>query len=188
VIAFLDTEFTDLVIQPRLLSVGLVAGCGSDRVFYAEVTDRERIHATSWFALNAVLPQFGKVADAACTYAELGARLAAFLGDLVGTLEVGACVTIAYGYHLDWELVERAITDSGAEQWESTKSRLRPLNVYHITGTGPGKRAAENYLKSQAAASFSRHHALCDARALRAAYAAAVGVLPTALTAPAALA
>ena len=62
-LAFLDTEFTDLVIQPRLLSVGLVTGTGigGEREFYAEVIDRDRIHAASWFALSAVLPQFGKV-------------------------------------------------------------------------------------------------------------------------------
>lgn len=96
-IAFLDTEFTDLVIQPRLLSVGFVANCGSGREFYAEVTDRDRIHAASWFALDAVLTQFCKVARAACTYAELGARLSTFLGDLAATLKAQECVEVAYG-------------------------------------------------------------------------------------------
>jgi hypothetical protein len=85
-IAFLDTEFTDLVTQPRLLSVGLVAGNPGGADFYAEVTDTDRIHASSWFALSAVLPQFGKVPAAACTYAALGGRLAKFLADLTDAL------------------------------------------------------------------------------------------------------
>jgi 3' exoribonuclease, RNase T-like len=177
VIAFLDTEFTDLVIRPRLLSVGLAAdgtaGSGSKSEFYAEVTDPDRIRATGWFGLSAVLPQFGKVTHAACTYAELGARLSTFLGDMVAALKSGASVEVAYGYPLDWELVEHAIQDSGARDWESTRRRLRPVNVYDITGFGSGKLAAEVYFESQAAAPFSRHHALCDARALREAYEAA---------------
>jgi 3' exoribonuclease, RNase T-like len=172
-IAFLDTEFTDLVVQPRLLSVGLVAGIGSGREFYAEVTDTDRLHATGWFGLGAVLPQFGKVAHAACTYPELGTRLATFLGHLAATVDTAECVDLAYGHHLDWELLELAIQDSGARHWESTRRRLRPVDVYGFAGFGPGKLAAEAYFKSQAPAPFSRHHALCDARALRVAYEAA---------------
>ena len=174
-IAFLDTEFTDLVMQPRLLSVGLVAGAGigGDREFYAEVTDRDRIHAASWFALSAVLPQFSKVPHAACTYAALGVRLVTFLGDLTDALADGDSLEIAFAYHLDWELVEAATTDSGARHWESIRRRLHPVNVYDTTGFGTGARAAEAYFKSQTPATLSRHHALCDARALRLAFEAA---------------
>jgi hypothetical protein len=175
-IAFLDTEFTDLVIQPRLLSVGLVAGTTGEAEFYGEVTDTDRIHASSWFALSSVLPQFGKVPNAACTYAALGGRRAKFLGDLTDALIDGDRLDIAFGYHLDWELIEAAISDSGAQKWESTRRRIRPVNVYDVTGFGAGELAAETYLKSQAEAPLSRHHALCDARALRMAYQAACHV------------
>ena len=48
-----------------------------------------------------------------------------------------------------------------------------PVNVYALTGLGAGKLAAEAYFKGQKFAPFSRHHSLCDARALRLAYAAA---------------
>ena len=112
-LAFLDTEFTDLVIRPRLLSVGVVAERGISREFYAEVTDPDRIHATGWFGQSAVLPQFGKIAGAACSYAELGGRLSLFLGELVAGLQVDEFVELAFGYHLDWELVDLAIKDSG---------------------------------------------------------------------------
>ena len=172
-LVFLDTEFTDLVIRPRLLSVGIVTDFGRGREFYAEVTDPDRIHGTSWYVLSAVLPLFGRVAHAACAYAELGARLSAFLGDLVADLQTDEFVELAHGYPLDWELVDRAIKDTDAPSWESTRHRVRPVNVYELTGFGPGKRAAEAYLKAQDLALLSRHHALCDVRALRLAYEAA---------------
>ena len=174
-IAYLDTEFTDLVARPRLLSVGIVGGPGVEPDFYAEVTDPDRVRAASWFAMDAVLPQFGKVASSDCIYAELGVRLAAYLGRLVAAVEPGEQVEVAYGYHLDWELVEEAIKDSRANAWEATRSRIRTAIVYEVAGFGAGKLAADAYYKEQeqAHATLSRHHALCDARALRVACEAA---------------
>lgn len=153
--------------------VGIVGDAGNDREFYAEVTDRDRIHAACWFALDAVLPQFGRIAHAACPYAELGTRICTFLGGLMASLDDGECLEIAFGYHLDWELVELVISDCGARHWDSTRRRLRPVNVFDITGFGAGGLAAEAYFQSQALAPIARHHALCDARALRLSYEAA---------------
>lgn len=175
-LAFLDTEFTDLVIRPRLLSLGVVAERGISREFYAEVTDPDRVHATGWFGLGAVLPQFGKIAGAACSYAELGGRLLSFLGHLAAGLDAGEFVELAYGYELDWELVDMAVKDTGAigaSGWESIRRRIHPVNVYGITGFDAGKLAAEAYYKAQAQAPIGHHHALCDARALRVAFEAA---------------
>jgi hypothetical protein len=186
VIVFLDTEFTDLAIQPRLLSVGIVADAGNNREFYAEVTDRDRIHAACWFALDAVLPQFGRIAHAECPYAELGTRICTFLGGLTAALDDGEFLEVTFGYHLDWELVELAIRESGARHWDSTRRRLRPVNVFDVTGFGAGKLAAETYFQSQALAPISRHHALCDARALRLSYEAAARATIAANHAPSA--
>jgi hypothetical protein len=169
-LAFLDTEFTDLAIWPRLLSVGLVTDHGSDREFYAEVTDPDRIDATHRFGGGAVLPQFGRVADAACTYAELGARLSAFLCNRVANLRVNESIELAFGYHLDWELTDRAMMEAVPATWTATRRRIRPVNVHEIASSGPGHLAADAYFKAQATAPLSRHHALCDARALRLAY------------------
>ena len=171
-LAFLDTEFTDLVVWPRLLSVGLVAEGGKSE-FYAEVTDPDRIRATGPFGKGAVLSQFGKIAGAACSYADLGGRLSTFLEGLAAEQASGECIDLAFGYHLDWTLVDLAIQDSGAPGWDSTRRRIRPVNFYELTGFDAGKMAAEAYFKTQALAPFSRHHALCDARALRVAYEAA---------------
>ncbi len=174
-LAFLDTEFTDLVIQPRLLSAGIVTS-GNGPEFYAEVTDSDRIHATGWFGLGAVLPNFGKVANAPCTYAELGTRLAAYMSELDAGMPEGDILDLAFGYHLDWELVDLAIRDSGSASWALTKIRVRPINVYQLTGFGAGQIAADAYFKAQNGKKLSRHHALCDARALRVAYEAATRV------------
>jgi hypothetical protein len=175
-LAFLDTEFTDLVIRPRLLSVGVDAERGKRREFYAEVTDPDRVQATGWFGQSAVLPQFGRIAGAACSYAELGLRLSSFLGDLVEGLLVDEFIELAFGHHLDWELVDLAIKDCGTPSWESIRRHIHPVNVYEITGFDAGKVAAEAYFKAQANAPIFRHHALCDARALRVAYEAATCV------------
>jgi 3' exoribonuclease, RNase T-like len=173
VILFLDTEFTDLAVHARLLSIAIVGTARSNIEFYAEVTDRERIEGASWFAVDAVLPQFGHVAYAACSYAELCKRLIGFFDDLSPLLVPGECIELAFGYHLDWDLVVRAIQDGAGRQAAVKMSHIRPLNVYDVTGSGPAKLAAEAYLKTQGQAPFSRHHALCDARALREAYMAA---------------
>lgn len=172
-IAFLDTEFTDLNILPRLLSVGLVTNRGGDPEFYAEVTDADRLSATSWFGRGVVLPQFGAIPGAACRYTELGHRLGLFLDDLAERLEPGESVELAHGYHLDWDLVDQAITEAGTTPWSRTRRRVHPVNVYAITGFDEGQLASEAYFADQACAVLSRHHALCDARALRAAYEAA---------------
>jgi hypothetical protein len=172
VIIFLDTEFTDLVIKPQLLSVGMVASSGAATEFYAEVTDRRRIHAASWFALDVVLPQFGKIAHASCSYATLGARLGVFIERVIAS-QTDRGVEIAFSYDLDWELAERAMRDSDGAPRESTMRELNPRNVYDIVGFGAGKRAAEAYFAGQSEAPISRHHSLCDARALRVAYEAA---------------
>lgn len=172
-IVFLDTEFTDLVIEPQLLSVGLVAASVPGGEFYAEVTDRRRIHAASWFAVDVVLPQFGKIAHASCSYATLGARLCVFIDRMIASLHTDDRIEIAFSYDLDWELTVRAMRDSGGGHNADVTRQLDPRNVYDAVGFGAGKRAAEAYFAAEIDAPISRHHSLCDARALRIAYEAA---------------
>jgi len=153
---YLDTEFSDLAAEPKLLSLAMVRASRNDKEFYAEVTDSQRLRAASDFALEAVLSQFGRVAGAACSYAELGARLWVYLYDLTTTLGPGERIEVAFESDRDW-----------------LRGRLTPVNVYNIDGFAAGERAARAYFVTQRGAPLSRHHALCDARALRIAYAAA---------------
>lgn len=104
---------------------------------------------------------------------ELGARLSAFPAELVASLKTDECVDPAYGYHLDRELVELAIDDVAPLSRALTRHHIRPVQVYDLTGFGRDRIAAESCFKSQALALYSRHHAVCGARALRMAYAAA---------------
>jgi len=172
-IAFLDTEFTDLVVQPRLLSAGIVLSAGTANEFYAEVSDPDRLAGASQFALDAVLPQFGRIDGAACTYVELGRRLGSYFDALTDLLNPAEMLHVAFAYHLDWELTAMAMRDSGASRPESTRRRLRPVEVYDVTGFGAGRRASEAFFAGTASGPLTRHHALCDARALRCAYLAA---------------
>ena len=74
---FFDTEFTDLGVDPRLISIGLVAEDG-ERSFYAELTDTYQPADCSEFARMAVLPQLeGGVVR--MSLAELGERLEAWI-------------------------------------------------------------------------------------------------------------
>jgi hypothetical protein len=172
-IIFLDTEFTDLASEPQLLSVGMVSPSVPSGEFYAEVTDRRRLHAASWFALDVVLPQFGKIAHAACSYATLGARLCVFIERMIASLDKHDRIDVAFSFDLDWELMERAMRDSGGSHKDDLTRKLNPQNVYDAVGFGAGKRAAEAYFAAEIDATISRHHSLCDARALRIAYEAA---------------
>ena len=54
---FFDTEFTGLIIYPRLISIGLVSEDG--REFYAELSDTYQASQCDQFVQEAVLPRLG---------------------------------------------------------------------------------------------------------------------------------
>jgi len=170
-IAFLDTEFTDFVEDPCLLSVGIVTADG--REFYAEVTDRHRLAAANHFVREAVLSQFGQVPRAPCRYAELGQRAAAYFLALGETMESSEVIEVAFDYPTDWSLLECAIKNAGTKHWDSVERLLRPVNIAGVTGILEGDLAAEEYFESVRLELIHRHHALVDARALQVAYTAA---------------
>ena len=51
---FFDTEFTELGVDPRLISIGMIAEDG--QTFYAELADTYTQADCSHFAVEAVLP------------------------------------------------------------------------------------------------------------------------------------
>jgi hypothetical protein len=69
---FFDTEFTDLCIDPRLVSIGLISEDG--REFYAELSDTYRLDDVGTFAREAVLPKL-QGGDALQSMSELTVRL-----------------------------------------------------------------------------------------------------------------
>ena len=150
---FLDTEFTDLVGARELLSLALVSE-DSEHEFYAERTDITRAQCSE-FVREVVLPEFGRVPGAAGTFDELRSRLGLFLHNLPGRVYVGC------DHEPDFELLRAAIglpwpVHVTAQRWKLEDWQLEPhWAVAEADFYGPGR---------------PRHHALEDARALRAGY------------------
>lgn len=168
-LAFLDTEFTDL-LHPELLSLGLVSVDGLDE-HYVELnlgTDigNARAKACGEFVRGGVLDLWGLVPGATCTEWEMGRRTGEWLLGLAE--KSGTRVEVAYDYSTDFELLEYAIRDSGL--WDRVREVVIPVNVSSITGTIEGELAAEASYRETGRRGLRRHHSLSDALALRAAY------------------
>ena len=150
-LVFLDTEFTDLA-RPELLSLALVAEDG--REFYAELADYPASRC-SVFVQDTVLPLFGRVPGAACDGTEMALRLRTWFEALPEP------ATIVFDYQTDWDLL------AGAMPGRPLDSFATPLYLNGYAITHPIFEQAQNLTYTQA---WPPHHALADARALRAGY------------------
>lgn len=153
-LVFVDTEFTDF-IQIDLISVGLVAEDG--REFYGERNDY-RQEDCSDFVRAAVLPQLHRVPNARCSAAHLTFRLHEWFASLAEP------VTLVFDYASDWDLLADALQgDTGqlpanlGEKW---------LLQHEVVSDPVFQRA----LMATYSDNWRPHHALADARALRAGY------------------
>lgn len=150
---FLDTEFTNLIGVRELLSLALVSEDGT-REFYAERIDVPPADCSE-FVREVVLPLFGRVPGAAGTLYDLQWGLRRFLNRLP------APVQIACDHAPDFDLLR---TTLGSAWPDHVWPRRLKLEAWQ---TGPAWAEAE-------AAYFEgghpMHHALEDARALRAGY------------------
>lgn len=159
---FFDTEFSDLCIDPRLISIGLIAEDG-ERTFYAELADTYQPKDCSEFTRLAVLPRL-EGGDKVLTMYDLTLRLGNWLEDF------GEPVTLA--------------TDSLGWDWPWIQE------IFHIEGTWPANLARnpqlltikylndyDRFIKAveKAFSSLRRHHALDDAKANRLGWIAAGG-------------
>ncbi|SCU98832.1 conserved hypothetical protein [Cupriavidus necator] len=151
VIVFLDTEFTDF-IDCELVSIGMVTENG--RQFYAEVLDFDRAKCTE-FVRSAVLPLLGQLPDTIVMRAELGAALHTWFAELA------VPVTIAIDYSADWELLVHALDG------ELPASLVGRLDLASIAESAVFALAAAGY---HAAPGRPWHHALHDARGMRAGF------------------
>lgn len=153
-LVFVDTEFTDFV-QIELISVALVADDG--REFYAERTDFCRADCND-FVRAAVLPMLGRIAGAACTRAELTARLRAWFEALPEP------ATLVFDYFADWELLADAFLGDFNQPPANVGDKLMLGNeivedpIY------------QNALDISFAREWPRHHSLADAKAMMAGY------------------
>lgn len=168
-ICFLDTEFTDLVNDPALLSLGMVTLAG-DSEHYVELdlrTDigQARKRACGEFARFGVLELWGVVPGAACTQWEMGRRTAEWLLSLAEA--AGSSVAVHFDYSLDYEFMEYVVRDGGL--WDRVREVVVP--VYYSSNIDGDLAAEECFAQlRQRTPPLQRHHALADALALRAAY------------------
>ena len=149
---FFDTEFTELGIDPKLISIGLIAEDG--REFYAELSDTWMEKDASEFARHAVVP-FLENGSARMSLHELTCRLRNWIDD--------------------FEVSVTLVTDSLDWDWPWI------IEVFSTLGTWPGNLAKypvilrqDDDFASATEAAFSgglrRHHALDDAKANRLAW------------------
>ena len=156
---FLDTEFTQFR-DGQLLSLGLVTDDGHE--LYVEIADSARHARASDFCRDEVISQFGLLPGTAVRDdAAAGARVANWLDSFEYPL------AISYDYKLDWRFFEGALRAAG--QWQALASKLRAEDVAGVAAPGTPGEAAQNAV-FDASNLPRRHHALVDARALRAAW------------------
>ena len=154
-LVFLDTEFTNFV-QPDLISIGLVAEDG--REFYSERTDY-RCAECSDFVRVTVLPLLGRVPGATCSRPELTHRVRKWFEGLPEP------ATIVFDSERDWLLLTDAYL--GREHQNPPANVGETLHLDRFAITHPLFEQAQNYTYTQ---DLPLHHALADARALRAGY------------------
>ena len=156
---FLDSEFTQFR-DGQVLALGLAADDG--RECYVEVLDPIRHARASVFCKDVVIPQFGRVPGAGVPDdVQAGRRVADWLETFADP------IVVAYDYKLDWRFLEEVLRTAG--RWPALAARLRADDVAGVAAPGsPGAAAQDAVFESSRIP--GRHHALVDARALRAAW------------------
>lgn len=151
-ILFLDTEFTDLGLDPKLISIGLVAEDGV-REFYAELNISAPEGEYSYFVREAVLPHLaGGVAR--MEWHELSLRLGNWIESLDGSVQIA---TDSPSW--DWPWIQELFMEPGT--WPEN------LGAKPIVLDFAGRRAFNEAVETAFAGGLRRHHALDDAKANR---------------------
>lgn len=178
---FLDTEFTGLE-EPRLLSLALVShasgGGEPPTEFYVQwdpacAAMRELQRASNRFVRQQVWPALKRCVGRCVTSQEGFAQAVAdVLRRAIQTQ--GQAAEVAYDYHTDYDLLESLLM--AYEPTRELLKHLTPVHIGYLLGDEDAKCAMErSWAASLASHQLPRHHALADARALRAAFVAVHG-------------
>ena len=147
---FLDTEFTGLMADPNLISIGLVSADG--REFYAELTDTWELDECEPFVQEQVLPLLDG-GDAQMTWVQLTERLPGWIAAFSVPVRIATDAVAA-----DWDWIQKICYATGP--W--------PRNLSHQPLALPsGVEAFEMARELCYESGLRRHHALDDARAAR---------------------
>lgn len=166
-----DTEFTSFD-KPFLLSIGFVTADPSVEL-YLEL-DRngqsfeKRTKCASEFLKDEVLPQFGLVPQAVATEAAMGNLAAEWLLELRRI--AGEPLQLGYDYETDSILLVHMLRAAG--QWEKfdTPNVAQIVDIGPLAASGQYLNAQEDFFESLPKKGIRRHHALADARSMRAGF------------------
>lgn len=152
---FFDTEFTDLSIDAKLISIGLIDETGA-RTFYAELSDTWGRYDPSDFAEMEVLPKLGDPAER-ISMDELRHQLASWLASFGQPVQL-ATDSLAW----DWPWIVDLFGVPGEVVWPEClahKAYKLPLLPDFLAA-----------LEGAFATGLRQHHALDDAKANRLAW------------------
>lgn len=170
---FFDCEFSELGLDPKLISIGFVSEDGA-RELYGELSDTYQLSDCSDFVREAVLPHL-QGGDARMTMRELAVRLVHWL------IAFGEPVQLATdSLSWDWPWIGELYAEAAAYLREATpawpaikdspsrgEAVSRPANVdgrpFVLTQSPSFNLAVEEAFAS----GLRRHHALDDAKANR---------------------
>lgn len=151
---FFDTEFTELGVDPKLISIGFVDETG-ERTFYAELSDTYSPDDCADFAREAVLPRL-EGGNARMAMSVLSDRLTAWLESFGERVKL-ATDSLAW----DWPWIFEIFYE---KDWPKNLDR-KPLllTMNYLVNYDSFEIAVEGAFAS----GLRRHHALSDAMANR---------------------
>jgi len=161
---FFDTEFTDLVVDPKLISIGLVSEDGT-REFYAELSDTWLPAALGNLARMAVLPQLECHPDVRLTMAELRVRLWQWISEFEQPVQL-ATDSMSWDWPWIHEIFDELTLWPPNLDGKPLLLTMSDLNDYDKFIETVEKAFADG---------LRRHHALDDAKANRLGWIAAGG-------------
>ena len=156
---FFDTEFTELGIDPRLISIGLVSEDGT-REFYAELSDTYHPKDCSAFVQKAVLPHL-EGGDARMAMDDLALRLGNWIEGFEQPVQL-ATDSLSW----DWPWIQELFHISGI--WPKNLDG-KPVSLYETVGAAFLERTVEEIFQNHVPR-LRRHHALDDAKVNRLAW------------------
>lgn len=160
---FFDTEFTGLITDPKLISIGLVDETG-ERTFYAELSDTwQDAEVRDEFVRAAVLPQL-QGGTARMTMDELALRLENWFADFAVPVKL-ATDSLSW----DWPWMQEIFYDRTWPANVDGKPLLLTMNYLNHFD------AFNDAIEKAFVGGLRRHHALDDAKAHRLGWIAAGG-------------
>lgn len=156
---YFDTEFTDFLLDPALISIGLVADDG--REFYAELNDTYEEVMCSWFVIETVLPILWG-GECEMSIQDLAPSLKAWIESF------GEPVTLwADAPSFDWSWIQEIFEVSACGWPNNLMRKCQNTQVFEADQERHRyDEAYEDYWRLNIDADALQHHALWDARCI----------------------